>query len=36
MAEMLGGIFTALVTPFHRTAERPDAIDFSALEDLVV
>lgn len=34
-AEMLGGIFTALVTPFHRSPDRPDAIDWTALEALV-
>jgi len=35
MPEMLVGIFTALVTPFQRGPDRPDAIDWTSLEELV-
>ena len=35
MAEMLSGIFTALITPFRASDDRPDAIDWNALEELV-
>ncbi len=33
--EMLGGVFTALVTPFRPSPDRPDAIDWTALEALL-
>ncbi len=35
MGDMLGGIFTALITPFCEQSDRPDAIDWTALETLV-
>jgi len=35
MGDMLGGIFTALITPFCEHSDRPDAIDWTALEAVV-
>lgn len=35
MEEMFAGVFTALVTPFRAVGDRPDGIDWTALEALI-